>query len=38
MTGIMAGHEKQTGDVDPKATTHGTGLILPKDTWQPKAY
>ena len=38
MNGVMAGHEKATGDIDPKAAIHGTGLIAPKDTWQPKAY
>ena len=38
MKGIMAGHEKDTGAIDPKASLHGLGTIPAKDVWAPKAY
>ena len=33
MSGIMDGHEKDTGGIDPKSSIHGTGAIPNKDTW-----
>ena len=38
MGGIMTGHEKDTGELDVKAAIHGTGEIIAKDVWAPKAY
>ena len=38
MKGIMTGHERDTGAIDPKASLHGLGSIPAKDVWAPKAY